>query len=358
MNWISKNRNTIIRSSFLLPILLVVIISISHVVNWYEIGNPINWAIYLSIAIEIFALTSVSAATVDISKSTIWFLFILVTSIQLIGNVFFSYNHINQTSHTFLTWVEMITPLFEDWGVLEHKRFLALIQGGTLPIMSLTALHFYLKFNDNVKTVIIEEPEVRVSETTPTVSEVENGASGPTEELNHDSYIEREEDFVVVNDIPRPTEEWGNDTYIGSEDDFGGVMYEEGPTEYIEPIIYDEIVDEDSFEDEIVNEDVFYEEVKSELESIESEVIEELIEELIESKVESEVIEEPIEPKVESEVVEEPIEERRIKREDIREVKLRDINRSDITRVGSNKYQNGSSGSIVYDNGRRNRDRQ
>ena len=161
IKWIKNNRNTIIRNSFLLPILLVVIMSISHVVSWYDIGNPLSWAIYLSIAIEIFALASVSAASIKMNKGSIWFLFILVTLIQLIGNVFYEYKEISLLDSGFISWVELVTPWFEDWTVLDHKRFLALIQGGTLPIMSLTSLHFYIQFNANleepIKADIVED---------------------------------------------------------------------------------------------------------------------------------------------------------------------------------------------------------
>lgn len=151
IKWIANNRITLIRNSFLLPILLVVIMSISHVVSWYDIGNPLSWAIYLSIAIEIFALASVSAASIKMNKGSIWFLFILVTLIQLIGNVFYEYKEISLNESGFLSWVELISPWFEDWELLDHRRLLALIQGGTLPIMSLTSLHFYIQFNDNLK---------------------------------------------------------------------------------------------------------------------------------------------------------------------------------------------------------------
>ena len=84
IKWINKNKQSIIRNSFLIPILLVVIMSISHVVSWYELGNPLSWAIYLSIAIEIFALASVSASTLSGTKKAIWFLFGLVTAIQIL----------------------------------------------------------------------------------------------------------------------------------------------------------------------------------------------------------------------------------------------------------------------------------
>ncbi len=143
-------KETLIKNSFLLPILSVVIISISHVISWYDLGNPMAWAIYLSVAVEIFALASVSAASIKIKKGSIWALFGLVTIIQIVGNVFFTYKDIDVTGEGFLSWVELIGFWFEDWDVLDHRRFLAYIQGGTLPFMSLIALHFYIKFNENL----------------------------------------------------------------------------------------------------------------------------------------------------------------------------------------------------------------
>lgn len=145
------DRDKLVRNSFLLPILLVVIISISHVTSWYDLGNPISWAMYLSIAIEVFALASVSAASIKINRGAVWFLFGLVTSIQIIGNVFFTYNDIDINSSFFKSWVELLQPLFQEWTSIDHKRLLALVQGGTLPIMSLTALHYYIKFGDKMQ---------------------------------------------------------------------------------------------------------------------------------------------------------------------------------------------------------------
>ena len=65
------------RTMFLVPIFLVAGISISHVVTWYDMANPINWAVYLSIAIEVGAMTSLMAATKKI-KGGVWFMFGLV----------------------------------------------------------------------------------------------------------------------------------------------------------------------------------------------------------------------------------------------------------------------------------------
>jgi len=162
INWIKGNRNIIIRNTFLLPILLVVIMSISHVVSWYDLGNPLSWAIYLSIAIEVFALASVSAATIKVNRASIWFLFGLVTFIQIVGNIFFEYREISVTDASFLSWVELINPFFDDWDVTDHRRLLAIVQGGTLPIMSLTALHYYMKFKDQEE---LNETETQVEST-------------------------------------------------------------------------------------------------------------------------------------------------------------------------------------------------
>jgi len=159
----SIKRETYIKNSFLAPILFVVLISISHVVTWYDLGNPWAWAMYLSVAVEVFALASISAASIHISRGSIWFLFGIVTAIQMIGNIFFSFNDIDVTGTLFNSWIELIKPLFDDWTVLEHRRFLAVVQGGSLPIMSLTALNFYLKFNQKN----VEDIPVQVVEDTP-----------------------------------------------------------------------------------------------------------------------------------------------------------------------------------------------
>ena len=194
-------RETLIRNSFLLPILFVVIISISHVITWYDIGNPWGWAIYLSIAVEVFALASIAAATVHMSKATIWFLFGIVTSIQMIGNIFFAFNNIDEASKIFLSWIQLIQPIFPDWDTLDHRRFLSAVQGGSLPIMSLTALHFFITFNTHLHTVDDREvpaiePEVVIEIPEPVVTEVviEEPEVVPTPEVPND-----DEDMAKFN---------------------------------------------------------------------------------------------------------------------------------------------------------------
>ncbi len=146
-NWIKDNPN---RSMFLLPILLVAAISISHVVSWYDMANPINWAIYLSIAIEVAAITALVAATNKI-KGGIWFMFGIVTFIQMVGNIFYSFKEIDETGELFKSWIELTGPIWELMGtettdLVGIKRWLAFLEGGLLPIISLTSLHFFVKY--------------------------------------------------------------------------------------------------------------------------------------------------------------------------------------------------------------------
>lgn len=144
-------RDNLIKNSFLVPILLVVLLSIFHITAWYDIGNPFAWAIYLSIAVEIFALASVSAASISLNRGSVWFLFILVTAIQIIGNVFFEFNDMDEKGKLFLSWVELVKPFFEDWSLTDHRRLLSIMQGATIPMMSLVALNYYIKSGDKQK---------------------------------------------------------------------------------------------------------------------------------------------------------------------------------------------------------------
>ena len=152
LTWIKENP---IRSMFLVPIFLVAGISISHVVAWYDITNPISWAIYLSIAIEIGAITALIAATQRI-KGGVWFMFGVVTFVQMVGNIFYSYKEIDPNGELFKSWVELTSPIFELFGteptdIISHKRWLAILGGGLLPVISLTSLHFFVKYEEPEK---------------------------------------------------------------------------------------------------------------------------------------------------------------------------------------------------------------
>lgn len=166
MNWFQKNFKTIIYTAFLVPIITVAIVSISHVTKWYGISNPISWAIYLSIGVEIAALSALAAITAEMGKK-VYFPFGIVTLIQFIGNIFFAYQFIDINGQTFIDWVDMVDPVVSYLGVesgdiIGHKRFLALISGGMLPLISLSFLHMLVKFEEEEKNKVIVPQDIDI----------------------------------------------------------------------------------------------------------------------------------------------------------------------------------------------------
>lgn len=206
-NWVKENPN---RSMFLVPILLVAAISISHVVTWYDIANPINWAIYLSIAIEVAAITALIAVTKRI-KGGVFLMFGIVTFIQMIGNIFYSYKEIDSNGELFKSWVELTGPIWELMGtelndIVGMKRWLAFLEGGLLPIISLTSLHFFVKYEkpeEKEKSTLSEETE-RVWKK---VEELKK--EGKLPELTEEDI--KDEPTALANSQYRNEEEWDED---------------------------------------------------------------------------------------------------------------------------------------------------
>jgi hypothetical protein len=211
--WLKENP---IRTMFLIPILLVTVISISHVVAWYSLSNPISWAIYLSIAIEVAAMTALVAATNKI-KGGVWVMFGLVTLIQMIGNIFFSYKEIDSNGDLFKSWVELTSPIWEILGsdvndVVSLKRWLAFLEGGLLPIISLTSLHFFVKYDEldleNKKVIneIVEEKKNESEDLDDSINESIDAEVMESEVLKLESNIEE----VLENEVQDVT-----DTNVG-----------------------------------------------------------------------------------------------------------------------------------------------
>ena len=197
-DWIKNNPN---RAMFLLPILLVAAISISHVVSWYDMANPINWAIYLSIAIEVAAITALVAATNKI-KGGIWFMFGIVTFIQMVGNIFYSFKEIDETGELFKSWVELTGPVWELMGtettdLVGMKRWLAFLEGGLLPIISLTSLHFFVKYEKPEETIEPTEEEIKKSYYEARNRKMEEMVA----ERKKKEYLEVDKDIVTLKDM-------------------------------------------------------------------------------------------------------------------------------------------------------------
>ena len=195
MNWFQRNFKTIIYCSFLVPILTVAIVSISHVTKWYGISNPVSWAIYLSVGVEIAALSALAAISAQMGKK-VYFPFAIVTLIQFIGNIFFAYQYINIDSTSFKDWVDMVDPLVsylgvESGNIIGHKRFLALFAGGMLPLISLSFLHMLVKFEEEEKKKQTIQPVFDIDELSKKAGKIEA-------ELEKEKWIPSDEDLEIL----------------------------------------------------------------------------------------------------------------------------------------------------------------
>lgn len=210
IDWIKKNKSSIIRIMFIIPILLVAAISISHVISWYDLANPISWAIYLSIAVEIAAMTALSAASVKVKGFSVWLVFCIVTIIQFIGNIFFSYNEIDINNQNFKNWVELVSPIFDVMGLdssdlLTHKRWLALLTGGLLPLISLTCLHFFIKYGGADDEIIKDVPDSfndRINENSSEKVKKEMNVKNVVDS-NYEKSVENISELISESDLPQ-----------------------------------------------------------------------------------------------------------------------------------------------------------
>jgi hypothetical protein len=220
MNWFQKNFKTIIYVSFLVPILTVAFVSISHVTSWYGLSNPLSWAIYLSVGIEIAALSALAAISAQMGKK-VYFPFGIVTLIQFIGNIFFAYQYIDVASQSFKDWVDLVDPIVSYLGVesgdpVGHKRFLALFSGGMLPIISLSFLHMLVKFEEEEKKKVVDTPQDL------DIDELSIRAGKLEAELEKEKYTPTKEELSKLEDELRKL----------NEQKFGAL---EGPSEDLRP---------------------------------------------------------------------------------------------------------------------------
>jgi len=202
-NWLEKNYKTLIIAAFLVPIITVAIVSISHVTKWYGISNPVSWSIYLSIGIEIAALSALAAISANMGKK-VYIPFGIVTLIQFIGNIFFSYQYINVDAKAFKDWVELVDPVVSYLGVdsgdpIGHKRFLALFAGGMLPIISLSFLHMLVKFEEEGKT---DAPEPEID-----IEALSTEAGKKEAEVEKEKYVPTQEDLQRLEEELRRVNE-------------------------------------------------------------------------------------------------------------------------------------------------------
>lgn len=158
----NKNNSKIVWTiiiSFLLVPLVVSVVSTIHVINFFSLSNGFALALTLAIAFEIGALSALAGlvAMGKINKNVVWFIFLILTGFQMMGNTFYAYDLITQRMVTepdlIKNWTELFGLMEEDQIMV--KRIIAILSGAILPIVSLSFLDLLVDYIR--KTFGIEE---------------------------------------------------------------------------------------------------------------------------------------------------------------------------------------------------------
>ena len=157
------NRSNLVRgfiiTTFVSLYLVVSIISTIHVIDFFKLSNPDWLAISLAIAFEIGAAASLASliALDKMNKTMVWFLFILLTAMQAMGNTYYAYTHLDN----FNSWIELFGLVDEE--LIYQKRILSIISGAILPLVALgfiKSLVDYIKPNESEE--IVKEGEINI----------------------------------------------------------------------------------------------------------------------------------------------------------------------------------------------------
>jgi hypothetical protein len=140
---------------------IVSMISTIHVIDFFRLSNP-NWlAVSLAIAFEIGAAASLASliALKKMNKSLVWGLFIVLTAMQMMGNTYYAFTHLQD----YQGWVDLF-GLTEEEPIFQ-KRILSIISGAVLPVVALgfiKSLVDYIKPED--EDVVLEKPKLSDAE--------------------------------------------------------------------------------------------------------------------------------------------------------------------------------------------------
>jgi hypothetical protein len=132
-----KKRDNIVKwsiiSIFVALYAMVSIISTIHVIDFFRLSNPEWLAVTLAIAFEVGAAACLGAIVIldRTSRWLVWALFILITGMQMMGNMYYAYSHLQD----FQNWIELFGLQEEE--IIYQKRVLSIVSGAILPIVAL-----------------------------------------------------------------------------------------------------------------------------------------------------------------------------------------------------------------------------
>jgi hypothetical protein len=159
------------------------------VIDFFKLSNPDWLAVTLAIAFEVGAAASLAAIIIldKTSKSMVWGLFITITLMQMMGNMYFAYTHLED----YKNWSELF-GLIEEEPIFQ-KRVLSIVSGAILPLV---ALGFIKSLVDYIRPSNAEEIKAEFE-----------AKHAIEEELEREARIEAAEELGISEELLEAIEE-------------------------------------------------------------------------------------------------------------------------------------------------------
>lgn len=124
--------------------------SMIQVIEFFGLTHSYITSIGLAIIFEAGALTALAGliAIEKINKNTIWFLFIILSAYQMLGNSYSAFQFLTERIKEVPTWLQSWTEFLniEEFELPFVKRTLAIASGAIIPIISLGFLHMLMNY--------------------------------------------------------------------------------------------------------------------------------------------------------------------------------------------------------------------
>lgn len=174
-------------------------ISAFHLEGFMRLGNPTFLSVTTAIAYEIANVTAMFIFVMlpRINRSFVWISFIMLVVMQVVGNVFFSYDYIirNVNPEHLSSWYSMTNYLFDSSNKIESSFYLACFIGIPVPLV---AIFLTKSVSNYLGGEEIEEKKTEIEEITnqenPIIFEQENVG-----------YVKSEMNTEITNKLPTYT---------------------------------------------------------------------------------------------------------------------------------------------------------
>lgn len=145
--------------------LLSSIISTVHIVDLFSLGNPSWISLSLAIAIEVGSIASFMTLSIlgKLNRSIVWSIFSILFLMQIIGNMYFSYDWITQKMIDSPAWISTFKEMLEFflYSVKDKsvKMIITMIISIPIPLISVFLLKSTVDYLKEDREIIPRETE-------------------------------------------------------------------------------------------------------------------------------------------------------------------------------------------------------